>query len=163
MLLPEHIEHLNNPFSAALGTCDLALNPLFTRVWGVKAGPAADTIQFMVPGVIAALPMAHIRENPQAALNVNSQIDDYTLQFKGKITGIQASTPEDDAFAESTLYKLCEFTRAFSEDMADKAMRWIVSPGYIFTLHVEEIYNQTPGPDAGRRLFRTHRNPCRKT
>lgn len=75
-----------------------------------------------------------------------------SVQLKGRSAGLEPATDEDGARAERYCDKLFGDI-AVTDGTPPEVSRRLVPVGYVAcTIEVDEAYDQTPGPDAGRHL-----------
>lgn len=135
--------------SLLIGTRDAALRPETGRAWGfeLERESALATVFLPVPGSERTL--ANLRDNGQIALTFSRGVDHRSLQVKGRSVTIAASDERQRAVQD-------RYFAAFSE-----ALRWVGNhppslrrvryfPSHALSFQIESMFDQTPGPGAGR-------------
>ncbi|MET0790000.1 MAG: hypothetical protein ABW061_00640 [Polyangiaceae bacterium] len=148
-LTAELVEYMEGAVSLLIGTRDAALRPESGRAWGIEVEreSAAATVFLPVPG--SALTLANLRDNGHIALTFSRGIDHRSVQVKGHCFAIAASDERQRALQD-------RYFATFSE-----GLRWIghrppnlrrvrYFPSHALSFRIESMYEQTPGPGAGR-------------
>jgi hypothetical protein len=124
--------------------------PYAARAWGLTVVDAARGEVRILLDAEDAEAIALIGSGARVACTATSVIDLRSVQLKGRGTGIEAVTAGDRARAG-------EYTEAFFADVeatdgyARSLLDRLVPHGYVpCTVVVEELFDQTPGPGAGK-------------
>lgn len=155
MIIPERVvEFLQGPSFIQIGTRDRELRPLHAFAVGAFVHDDRETVTVFVPTARAAPILANLADNGRIAVGA-ARASHEAYQLKG--TSI-ASRPTDaadlarqDAYRAALLADVlaagypAEIARPFTLGFA-----W--APGTAITFRVEQIFQQTPGPDAGKPL-----------
>jgi hypothetical protein len=113
----------------------------------------ADHVVVLVPEQLARNLVENVRDNGVAALLVSRAPGDHrSVQIKGRITDIEMPAVRKEMF--DTLERLIETYRGYMPDDEARQMwtRMSQQPMYRLHLQVAEVFDQTPGPGAGRRI-----------
>jgi len=113
----------------------------------------ADRVVVLVPEQLARNLVENVRDNAAAALLVSRAPGDHrSVQMKGRITDLEMPAMRTEMFA--SLERLVDAYRGYMPEDEARAMwtRMSQQPMYRFVLHVAEVFDQTPGPGAGRRI-----------
>jgi hypothetical protein len=140
---------------AYAGTRDGSLVPHLHWVCGWAAEPDPGLLAFFVAEPFAAGLSRDVAACPRIALTVEHIGPHETYQFKGDYSGSRELVATD-----RNAYRSCRerFVRAVQEIetrfafSAETLERYVGEPAKVAVLRVEEIFLQTPGPGAGRRL-----------
>jgi hypothetical protein len=141
---------------AYAGTRDGSLVPHLHWVCGWAAEPDPGQVAFFVAKPFTARLLQDVAACPRIALTIeNIGPHDETYQFKGDYAGTRAP-----GAAEEAAFERCRerFVRAVKEIetrfnfSAESLRRYLGEPDSVVVLRVEEVFLQTPGPGAGRRL-----------
>lgn len=93
--------------------------------------------------------LEYLAEHDRIAINATSVPTYHSIQLKGRCTAIETATEADEARARH----YCDdfFAEVVAVDGYDLALLERMTPACFVacTVHVEELYDQTPGPDAG--------------
>jgi hypothetical protein len=151
-LLPnDQLRFLQGPIICFLGTRDRALRPGVAWASAVRADGVAGTITFLLPDAESARPLADIEDNGLIALTALDPLSHQSYQYKGRFLSQRPGNDDDRA--------LCDIQRSKACARVDELRlpghlfaRYVFWPGTAITFRVEEIYDQTPGPNAGRQI-----------
>jgi hypothetical protein len=154
MISPRVVELLHGPAYIQLATRDEALRPSHTAVVGAMVHEDRETVTVLVPAARAERPLSNLRNNGRAALCV-ALASHEAYQLKGPYV---SSRPADDAdLARQEAYRQALFADAvragYPEDIARRlTLGFAYTPAVAITFHAEEVFLQTPGPQAGTPL-----------
>jgi hypothetical protein len=152
MLPDDIVEFLHGPLVLALGTRSPKLRPAMARVLGAFADAATDQISFFLPNVQCEPHLTNLADNGLVAFTAGEPRSHKNYQFKGRVVEIRPSTASDVAIREVYRDKLIAYFRQqYFIPLPDKAFGdYISDPSTTITFRVLKIFNQTPGPNAGR-------------
>jgi hypothetical protein len=140
--------------AVVVGTRDAALAPEITRAWGLRIiDPRTVELCLGMPSSMRTL--ENLQDNGQLAVTSVSPMDYRQVQLKGRAAETLAPTDEDRLQVERHQHAFMrqvehvglgaeQCRRFWSQDDADAMVK--------LRFVVEEAYDQTPGPDAGRPL-----------
>jgi len=95
--------------------------------------------------------MENLADNGRIALTVVDGFSHRTYQFKGSFAGARPCTDNDKAVRDIYREKMVVRYRNWFMPIPDPFWRdFIVEPSNAVSLRVEQIFDQTPGPNAGR-------------
>ena len=156
--LPPEVEtFIQRGVSLMLGTRDSALVPELVRAWGPRVGRDRTRVSVCVAMAVSARTLDNLQDNGRVAATFASPGDSTAIQMWGRCikTGpasrqdLEAVEAHRDAFVE--LNKGLGVPRAFIEALWQFELAG--SPQMVTVSFVaEQIFNQTPGPDAGSPL-----------
>jgi hypothetical protein len=149
------LRFLDRASIAYAGTRDGSLVPHLHWVCGWSAEPEPDRLAFSVAAPFGPGLLRDVAACPRIALTVEHIGPHETYQFKGDYAGSREPGP-----AERAAFVSCRqrFVRAVQDIetrfdfSAETLERYLGEPASVVVLRVEEIFLQTPGPGAGRRL-----------
>jgi Pyridoxamine 5'-phosphate oxidase len=152
MLPDDIVEFLHGPQVFALGTRSAKLRPAMGRVLGAFADAAKDRISFFLPNVQCEPHLTNLADNGLVALIAGEARSHKNYQFKGRVVEVRASTPADAAIRDVYLDKLITYFRQeYFMPLPDNFFGgYIADPSTTITFRVAKIFNQTPGPNAGK-------------
>lgn len=145
---------LEDGVAAVLGTRDAGLVPEVARGWGVRVLPDRATVELCIGLPSGRRTLANLADNGQLAVTCVRPSDYRQVQLKGR--GSEGGTPSQDERA-----RVARHQEAFTRQVADVGIAadlcprfWSHDEGGLvkLRLEVEEAFDQTPGPDAGRPL-----------
>jgi len=145
------VELFESGVSILVGTRDAARRPEATRGVGAVVSPDRRRLTVFLPGAVSERAVANLRDNGLIAVGFSSVLDHQTLQVKGKTEEIRDA--RDDEREIVTRYHA-----AFAEILAvvglpRTTVRYLnVWPSVAVTFEVTDVFQQTPGPNAGERL-----------
>ena len=166
MIPDEIIRFLEGASVGHAGTRDENLVAHFHRVSGWIVGPDRQTITCLISKLHTKNLIPRLEHNKQLSLLVLASttgpnasvppqpaVDAHECyQFKGTFVGSRPLNEEDvTAFQEcrERCVKLLQPMFGFTDEGAAAIT---IEPGLAVTFQVREIFNQTPGPGAGRRI-----------
>lgn len=153
MIPRELVEFLHGPMGFILGTRDERLRPCVTWVSGVLADAENDEITMFVADAYGERPLRNLEQNGMAALTLGHGPAHEAFQFKGRLVDTRPSTEQDIAVQE--VYKakvVAHFTREYGEAAGGISAGILLHPSTAIRFKVTEIFDQTPGPNAGSRI-----------
>jgi hypothetical protein len=141
--------------ATVLGTRDADLAPEVTRGWGLRVLEDGLTLEVCVGLPSGGRTLRNLAENGHLAMTCVRPSDYRQVQFKGRLVATLDPTPEDRA-------RVARHQEAFTAEVEQVGIaRQLCSgfwshddPAAMVKLRfvIEEGYDQTPGPDAGRPL-----------
>jgi len=134
-----------------VGTRDKDRRPEVLRAVGVAVGAARSTLTVYVPAELAERTLANLEDNGELAITFSHVIDHRTVQLKGKLVSLRRSRRNERALQERWLAAFAEQLRmvGFSRRLALRIRIW---PSLALEVEVRDLFAQTPGPGAGRRI-----------
>jgi len=137
-----------------LGTRDEQLRPAHTVAVGATVHADRQTVTVLVPRTRAERILPHLEANGRVALGIG-QVSHEAYQLKGTYLSTRSTDADDLARQES--YRsglLADALRVgYPEEIARPLTQgFVYTPSIGITFRAEEVYLQTPGPDAGNRL-----------
>jgi hypothetical protein len=148
---PELLDFLESGVSLLVGTRDARLRPACTRAMGVRADRARPAVTLFVPEVAAPRMLANLDDNGRIAVTVSRPIDHRSIQLKGRCTGHRPAEPGERALQERYLAAYFEALRSVGLPLR-LLRRFVWWPSVAVEFEVDSLYEQTPGPSAGRPL-----------
>jgi len=151
MISADIVEFVHGPHVMLLGTRSRALRPTVRRVFGAFVEPASDSITFFLPECESRPSMENLADNGRVALLVIDAFSHRTHQFKGGVVATRPCTDKDKAVRELYREKMIVHFRKWFLPVPDPFWRdFIVEPSNSVSFRVEAIFDQTPGPNAGK-------------
>jgi hypothetical protein len=151
MIPDDLVQHVYGPVMALAGSRDRRLHPFVMIVVGLRVDAVRDAIEFMVPHGEGGRMLEDYRDNGRVALTIVEPVSHVTYQFKGRFLGERPATEEDRALQE--IHKAKAAARlepvGYRRDLVYGYASW---PATAVRMKVEDIFVQTPGPDAGKRI-----------
>ena len=151
-MIPEDlVTFLHGPRGFVLGTRDARLRPAACWVAGVVADGPNDEITMFIGDSYGRRALVNLRDNGMAALTCGHGPAHETFQFKGQYIESRPTTEQDIAVQE--LYKskaVAHFAQAYGEPAGGIFAGIPLHPSTAVRFKVTEIFDQTPGPNAGK-------------
>lgn len=140
-----------------LGTRDSELVPELVRAWGPRVSRDRTRVRLCVARAVSARTLGNLRDNGRVAATFASPGNSTAIQIWGRCIRTGPARRQDlaaveahrDAFVE--LNKGLGVPRAFIEALWQRELagsQQMVTVSFV----AEQIFNQTPGPDAGSPL-----------
>lgn len=142
---------LDGPSIMHLATRNAALEPLSVMAFGLQAALDASEVTVFMPANMAADTLANLRDNGQMALTLVRPSDHSSIQLKGTWLGERRTDESDRAF-------LARYRDALEEELNLVGVprsiwsRLVWWPCVALRMQLRDVFVQTPGPGAGRRL-----------
>jgi hypothetical protein len=154
MVTAEQLRHfvarMDEGGAAYRGTRDAALRPAVCKAYAVALGDDAGTLQVYVPAAAAARTVDNLRDNGQAALVICRVADFRTYQVKGVVARVREARADE---RELVARQHAAFARSADDDLTGHVVRAFTSwPALVAEVAARDVYLQTPGPGAGRRV-----------
>ena len=156
--LPEDVKaFIERGASVMVGTRDSELVPELVRAWGPRISADRTGVSVCVAMAAGAKTIGNLRDNSRLAVTFALPADSHAIQLWGRCIGTRPPRRDDltavqqhrDAFAR--LNAGLGVPLAFIEALWQRELAG--SPDMVtIRFVVEQIFNQTPGPDAGSPL-----------
>jgi hypothetical protein len=154
MLSDRIVEVIHGPPVMYVGTRDERLRPARAFVVGAVVHPDRETITFFLPESRSKRILSDLENNGRVALAVSLATHE-AYQLKGVYVSSRPTDAKDHAVGEIYRSKLIsallqvghpeQFVKSLVLGMASQ-------PAVAITFRVEEIFLQTPGPEAGKKI-----------
>jgi hypothetical protein len=152
-MIPENIiEFLERQIFMHVGTRDGKMRPREIMAWGIRMAEDKRSISILIPAVTAERTIKNLMDNQRIALTCVYIPNHESYQFKGTYLSHDAGTEKEDAELEKYFSGYPEIfkTIGMSPDfLAPVQYKPAVSVKFL----VEEIFVQTPGPNAGKKIM----------
>lgn len=137
---------------AAGGTRSKQLIPHFHLVSGWSIGPDRQTISCSIAEEFSGDLLSSLEDNGRFALTVEQVGSHETYQFKGEYVDSRAPGAADIAIFEQCRERFGKVVSSVYGLPEEVYRAFIIKPSIVISFKVQEIFLQTPGPGAGRRL-----------
>jgi hypothetical protein len=118
---------------------------------GAAVGASGRAVTIYLPEAASARTVDNLRDNHRIAVTFSRPLTHHSIQIKGTCTAIRPSGDDDRAVQER--YRAAYFEQlhaiGLSRSMSGRFVWW---PSVAIEFDVEDVFVQTPGPAAGRRL-----------
>jgi len=151
-MIPQPIvDLLETGVSVMVGTRDASLTPECTRAWGIQVGADRGTVTIFLSERFAGKTIDNLRDNGRIAVTCTRPTDHITCQLKGQVRGMKPATPADRDLSQQWHREFIAELKAIGVPSA-LSEAWISEPTLAVEFAVTEVFDQTPGPGAGRKL-----------
>jgi predicted pyridoxine 5'-phosphate oxidase superfamily flavin-nucleotide-binding protein len=153
-MIPDSIvQLLKTGVSVMVGTRDASLMPECTRAWGIRVGSDRRAVTIFLSEAIAGKTVDNLRENGKIAVTCTRPTDHITCQIKGLVRSMK---PVSAANRETSRRWHHEFIAELTAIGVPPALgeAWIVEPTVAVEIAVTDVFDQTPGPAAGKKIGR---------
>jgi len=147
----ELVEFLTSGVSLLVGTRDVRLVPACLRAMGVAIAADRTGLTVFVPKATGARTLANLRDNGRIAVTFSRVIDLKGVQIKGKCIGMRDATEAEHALQARYLDAFCGALEEIGMPRPISA-RFAFWPSVAVEVRAESLFEQTPGPSAGRAL-----------
>jgi hypothetical protein len=154
-MIPDRIiEVIQGPAVMYVGTRNEKLYPAQTFVIGAIVQPDQETVTFFVPESRSERILSNLENNGRVALAVALATHE-AYQLKGVYIASRPADTQERAVQE--IYRSKLLSALLQAGFPDQIARPLVlgfayQPAVAISFTVEEIFLQTPGPEAGKRI-----------
>lgn len=150
-LPPELIEFAEGGRSILIGTASAEHVPDCVRGVGSRVWPDGRRMTVIIPAVPGEVSIANLRANPRIAVTLSHIPSHRTMQLKGTVVAIRDGD-------EEALTLAIRYREVFAQDLAfvgmppGQTLRLGVWPCVAVDFDIDQVFAQTPGPQAGVKL-----------
>lgn len=142
---------LQTGISVMIGTRDASLMPECTRAWGIHIAGDRRTVTIFLSKAIAGKTIQNLRENGKLAVTCTRPTDHITCQLKGQVRSMKPVTSVDRETSKRWHREfMAELTAIGVPSTLCEA--WIAEPTVAVKMTVTDVFDQTPGPGAGKQI-----------
>jgi len=149
VLTAELVEYMESGVSLLLGTRDAALRPASARAFGVEINAPSKTATVFVAVAGSQITLDNLRDNGQLALTFSRPADHRSLQVKGRVLSITETNEQQRRLQDRYFSRFAEGL-IFTGLRQNLLRRIRYFPSYAVHFRIESMFDQTPGPGAGR-------------
>jgi hypothetical protein len=151
-MIPDSIAHLlETGVSVMVGTRNASLMPECTRAWGIRVAPDRHAVTVFLSETFAGETIDNLRANGMIAVTCTRPTDHITCQLKGRVTAIARMTQAGRDRCRQWHHDFMAELQAVGVP-PELPEAWIVEPTVAVEFAVSEVFDQTPGPGAGRKI-----------
>jgi hypothetical protein len=134
-----------------IGTCNDRLEPNGARALAVAVADDGLHLDVFLAEGAARRVLPDLDVNGRAAVSFGRPVDDRACQVKGDLVNVRAAEPHE---REPISVQFEAFLRKLEQIgiPSANAVRWPRWPAIAIRLKVTAVFEQTPGPGAGRQL-----------
>jgi hypothetical protein len=155
-MIPENIiNHINTPGQAlSFGTTSIDLQPKVGRFFAIKSNEDKSSISFFVNKEMLEPHKKNLENTGKTAVNVTYPPTHISYQFKGKFLNLHEANGDEMEFVKKSFQAFCEMLAPFyGEESSKFMMEYSKGDFIVVTMSVEQIFDQTPGPGAGKMIY----------
>ena len=145
----ELVDYMESGVSLLVGSRDALLRPASARGFGIEIDALGCTATVFLPAAGADLTLSNLRDNGQIALTFSRGLDHRSLQVKGLVLSIR-ETDERQQRLQARYFELFYEGLVFIGQQHKVLRRVRYSPSYAVQFQIASMFDQTPGPGAGR-------------
>ncbi len=152
-MIPENlVEFIHGNTFMYIGARNEKLQTTCNRVLGAKVNPDGDSFTCFIPKAVTDKLVSYLDACNKTAVTMATIPSHEAYQFKGTCISVREADDSELTYAQAYLDKMVAFTSQFG--IPEEAFsNFIVDPSIAVTIKIEEIYDQTPGPEAGKLIF----------
>jgi hypothetical protein len=152
VLDPDVVEFIHGGVAVGVATRDDDLRPEFARGWGPEVSSDGRSLTLCVPAPEGSRMRANLERNGAVAVGFSPPTIARAIQVKGVATLVAEPEAADLTRVEQHLRSfVAEVERVGGPPEVSERM--FTGAGLVsIHLSIDEVYDQTPGPTAGRRL-----------
>ncbi len=151
-MIPEKlVEFIQGPTFMFVGTRDEKLSTSVKRAFGAIVNQHRETITFFVPEIMSEKMLRNLDDNGRVALTMAQMPSHETYQFKGAYISSRKSNDKEIAIQDVYCDKMVLVVEmvGFPEEFWTS---YVYKPSVAVTFQVEDIFDQTPSPEAGKKI-----------
>jgi hypothetical protein len=151
MIPSDIVALIHGPQVMYVATRSQALRPLVRRVAGAIADAASDTVTVFLPDPVNRQTIENATDNGRIAFLLIDAYSHRSYQLKGSYLSSRPSTTADKAVRDLYMEKIAAHMRNWFVPIPDEFWNGVVlDPSTSLSFRVETIFDQTPGPNAGK-------------
>lgn len=137
--------------SIFVGTVDADGEPACCRAVALTGNADLSRITVYLPVDTAQQTIANVATTRRLAVTASQPLDHSTVQFKGWSQSVRLAREEEAELISRRMDQFAEILTAVGVPRAvtGRVTRW---PAFAIEMSVEEVFDQTPGPQAGSPL-----------
>ncbi|MEO5839090.1 MAG: pyridoxamine 5'-phosphate oxidase family protein [Acidimicrobiales bacterium] len=151
MIDPESVELMESSCSLIVGTVDAGGLPDATRGWGARVLDDGTKIRLLLAEG-ARISAANLRSTGRIALTATHFFTLRSVQVKGVALVIEDANDADRAIFETFWVDCARMLHEMDDTPESTIRRMVPSSVFACVMSVDEIFDQTPGPEAGKCL-----------
>jgi hypothetical protein len=137
--------------SILVGSADSRGVPVCCRGTNLTSDDGLTTATVYVPLATSQEMIANVAATKRVAVAATHPIDHCSTQVKGVTTAVRLAREDEKDLVASGIDKFGDILNVLG--VPRRVMRTFTTwPAFAIELRVEEVYDQTPGPNAGARL-----------
>lgn len=146
-----HRNLLDGPVAVQVAAATARLEPQVSRAWGAALDAEGRLSFILIDAQTEALRQV-LRKTGKAAVNATNPVTLESVQFKGEVVEIGEPDAEAREEANRRIAQFVDALRGAGILRGEASGLAHPGPARRISIRVREVYDQTPGPGAGRRL-----------
>ena len=151
MIEPDIVELIESPCSLIVGTVDADGLPDATRGWSAQVLDGGDHIRLLL-AANATITAANLRNTKRIALTATHFFTLNSVQVKGVALTLEEATADDRERFEEFCRGCVRAIHDIDQTPIEILWRFVPSGVVACVLRADELFDQTPGPEAGKCL-----------
>lgn len=144
-------ELLESGVAATAATADEDGRPHLAIAWGPRVHPDGTAVTIFLEVARAEIALADLRTTQRIALTVADPVSYRSVQLKGRQLAVTEADDADRAWVQRHREAFMVTTALVGESPVAVRNRWMEDVLRV-DFQVEQAFDQTPGPDAGKPL-----------
>jgi hypothetical protein len=142
---------LDPGLSVVVGTVDAQNIPSCCRAIAISSADDLGTVTVYVPVATGQDTIQNVATTKRLAITASNPPDHRTTQLKGTTIDARLARDDEQPFLRERVEAFVDVLEKFGfpRGMARRFAYW---PAFAVTIRVDEIFEQTPGPQAGNRI-----------
>ncbi len=142
---------LEHGVSVLVGSVDALGSPACCRAVGLTSSDNLATVTVFVPMATSQETMANVATTGRLAVVATHPIEHCATQLKGIAQRTRPAREDEEPFVRQHLGSFAAVLNSlgYPPRLTNALVHW---PAFAIEMRVEEVYEQSPGPNAGSRL-----------
>ena len=151
MIPQEVIDITNSPHLGYVGSRDENMIPVARQCWGVDLRAMKDIIIIYVVQAQFEPMLKNFQHNGRITVTLSEPYNHTSYQLKGQFLKARAMTEDEAGLQQQYRDKLVGFISSLGYSK-EQAERYAYHADLAIEIKTEKIFNQTPGPGAGKEI-----------
>jgi hypothetical protein len=123
--------------------------PACCRAVGARVHDDGSTLTVWLPVATSQAIVTDLATNPRIAIAMSEPISHETIQIKGRTCAVRLAGSDERNIVSQQMERLADVLEQLGmpRRVTSRISRW---PAFAIDVSVDEVYDQTPGPRAGR-------------
>lgn len=137
--------------SVLVATVDARNTPACVRAIALAAAGDLATATVYVPIATSQLTIQNLATTQRLSVAATHPVDHCSVQLKGTAGAVRLARPDEETWVRSRLDAFADVLHAIGipRRLIRSVAHW---PAFAIEMRVAEVFDQTPGPNAGSRL-----------
>jgi len=151
MIDPRVQRCLGSSSSVLVGTVDAQGRPSCCHAAAIKLDDDLKNVAVYLPIATSQQIIQDIANTHRLAVSATHVIENFSIQLKGTAHAARLATENEAAFVEQHHEAFSDvlLSLGLPRRLTRSMVHW---PAFVVDMHVEEVFEQTPGPNAGAPL-----------